>query len=139
MATAYSVRVYRNRIPPIFRAGGEGNRWMYRVSVAMMRESIARAPARTGQLKSRHRISPARSANQYAATFQITNDSDHAGYVHDGTTGPILPSNATRLVLPAGGGYPKIFAKSVSGQRANPWLDNACTTVAIRYGAARVA
>lgn len=140
MATTYSVRVYRNRIPPIFRAGGEGNRWMYRVSVAMMNEAILRAPVRSSVLKRSHSISPARRANQYAATFEITNNAEHAEWVHDGVPGRIYPKNGRWLSVPSRrGSLSRVLRPSVAGQAANPWLDDACTAVAIRYGATRVA
>jgi hypothetical protein len=138
MPMSYSVRVYRSRIPPIFRFGGEGNRWMYRVSVAMMNAARAAAPVRSSELKRAHRISRALRANQFAATFEIQNIADHAQWVHDGTPTIIFPENSTRLVLSPGNGFPRIYARSVRGQRGNPWLDNACTAVAVRYGAVRV-
>lgn len=137
MAVGYSYRIYYNEIRGLFRTNGEGGRWLYRVSVAMINEARREAPSRSGQLKRAHRLTRGR-ANQYAATFHIVNESDHADFVHGGTAGNgagyIYPTSSSRLTLPPGGGFPAIAARRVHGQKANPWLDRACTRVAMRYG-----
>lgn len=150
MPQTYRVTIYRRNIAGIFRTNGEGGRWIYRVSVAMMREARKGAPARTGSLRDAHRISRDHGANQYAATFNVSNVAEHAEWVHGGTagkgTGYIYPKqevnsdgNYSRLVIPAGNGYRKISALKVKGQKPNPWLDEACARIAIRYGAVPIA
>lgn len=138
MATGYSVRIYYNEIRGLFRSNGPGGRWIYKVSVAMINEARAEAPSRTGGLKRAHRITRGRGANQYAATFHIENTAEHADWVHGGTaqngTGWIYPHGDFLLVPSRRGAKTKTRRARVHGQRENPWLDRACTRVAIRYG-----
>lgn len=138
MAVGYSYQVFYRNIRGLYARGGPGGGWIYRVSVDMMRESKAEAPKRTRALANAHSITRGRGVNQYAATYHVVNSSDHAEHVHFGTAnngaGYIYPTNATRLSLPAGNGFPRMAPRRVRGQRANPWLDRACTRVAIRYG-----
>lgn len=142
MATGYSYRIYYNNIRGLFRSSGPGGRWIYRVSVEMINAARAEAPSRSGGLKRAHRITRGRGANQYAATFHIENTAEHAEWVHGGTAGNglgwIYPARGARLRLPAGNGFPASRPRRVHGQKENPWLDRACTQIAMRYGAVPV-
>lgn len=138
MAVNFSYQVYYRNIRGLYRRGGPGGGWIYRVSRDMMREAKIEVPKRTQALKRAHGIRRGVGANQFAATYHVTNSSDHAEHVHFGTAGNgvgyIYPTNSSRLRLPAGNGFPGMAPRRVHGQRANPWLDRACTRVAIRYG-----
>lgn len=136
MPVGYRVEVYYKALNrATVGRGGPGGGWIYRVSRAMIAEARAEAPVRSGDIKGAHRINRDRGGNQWVQRYNISNGSDHAEYVHEGTSGPIRPKTSRKLVLPPGGGYPKILVGEVSGQRANPWLERACTRVAMRYGA----
>lgn len=138
MAIGFSYRVYYGNIRGLYRRDGPGGGWIYRVSRDMMREAKVAAPKRSRALVNAHSITRGRGVNQYAATYNVVNSADHAEYVHFGTAGNgagwIYPSSKRALVLPARSGYGRVVAKRVHGQKANPWLDDACTRVAIRYG-----
>lgn len=135
MAVGYSYQVYYRNIRGLYRRGGPGGGWIYRVSTQMMAEAKREAPARSGSLRRAHSISRGRGVNQYAATYHVVNSSDHAAYVHFGTHfRPPRPRIKKAMVLPPGNGYGRLVAKKVKGQDRNPWLDRACTRVAIRYG-----
>lgn len=135
MAAIYSVQVYKRNLAREFQSGGQGYRWFERVGQAMFIASVAAAPARSGDLKSSHRLDKPRGINQFSAFLAVYNVAPHADWVHSGTTGPIEPTNKAWLYLPAGGGFPRKRLKSVSGQAANPWMDRACTRVAMSNGA----
>lgn len=145
MAVSYRVQVYRRNISAIMKAG-QGNRWIYRVSVEMMSAAKADAPSRTNTLRRSHRISRMPGTNQYMARYSIENTADHADWVHDGTSYisgvmrvPKTPGPARGADLPRS----QIFwtdglngrPMGVRGQNANPWLERACSRVAMRYGA----
>lgn len=133
MAVGYSYQIYYRNIRGLYRRGGPGGGWIYRVSVQMMAEAKREAPARSGSLRRAHSISRGRGVNQYAATYHVANSSDHAEYVHFGTRSPITGRGKAMRLAP-GNGYGVLYRKMVRGQKANPWLDRACTRVAIRYG-----
>lgn len=138
MGIGYSYRVYYKDIRGLYKRDGPGGGWIYRVSRDMMREAKADVPKRTRALMNAHSVTRERGVNQYAATYKVSNSSEYAEYVHEGTArngkGWIRPRGGKGLALPAGGGYGRLVLKKVRGQEANPWLDNACTRVAIRYG-----
>lgn len=139
MALGFSYQIYYRNIRGLYRRGGPGGGWIYRVSVAMMNEARAEAPTRSGTLKRSHSISRGRGVNQYAATYHVSNSAEHAEWVHGGTagggTGRIYPKSANFLLVPSRiGATSRARRKSVKGQKPNPWLDTACTRVAIRYG-----
>lgn len=139
MAAGYKVTVYYNNIAGLYRRGGPGGGWIYRVSSQMMAESRAEAPRRDGTLRRSHSIARDRIGNQYMQTYRIVNSAEHAEWVHQGTagkgTGYIYPETASRLYIPAGNGHRSRRPLRVKGQKPNPWLDRACTRVAARYGA----
>lgn len=138
MVTGYRVRIDYGNIRGLFRAGGPGGKWIYRVSTQMVTAARAAAPARSGQLKAKHAIENRRGNQSHVKSYDIVNTAPHAEWVHGGVSGWIYPTRATRLVIPAGAGHGRTFARRVKGQSANPWLDRACTAVAARYGAVPV-
>lgn len=150
MAVSYRVTVYRENLARIFRSGGDADEWIFKVSSAMMKAAIKDAPNRTGTLAAAHRIEKgSRWGNRYQSRYTIQNISDHAEFVHEGTRGSRPASGF--IYLPAGGpgrntvspyigqSFPKIRVRGVKGQMANPWLEDACSRVSMRYGAVLVA
>lgn len=138
MPTVYSgTTVYRRNIASQFQRTGQGYRWLDRVRLSMHRACENAAPTRSGELRSSHR-SRIRGLNQYAAFAEIENTAEHASWVHDGTTGPILPHGDYLWVPRARGSIWRVRRESVAGQRANPWLDRACARVAMSRGAVPV-
>lgn len=136
MPVSYRVEVYYKRLNrATVGRGGPGGGWIYRVSRQMIIEARAESPVRDGTIKASHRIRREQYGNQWVQRYNISNVADHAEYVHGGTQGPIRPASGKAMVLPPGGGYPRMVVKSVRGQSANPWLDRACSRVAMRYGA----
>lgn len=145
--------VYRRNLAREFQTGGQGYRWLDRVKKAMHDGSIAAAPVRSGDIKRGHR-SFITGINQYACRAEIVNLAEHAEWVHDGTRpwiegtfrvprkrqaggarGADLPG---RLVFYTDGEmdrYGNVNQTGVRGQRAQPWMDRACTAVAMSNGA----
>jgi hypothetical protein len=96
-----------------------------------------------------HKSSGVLRRGPYGAGGSAYNDAPHAAWVHNGTTGPILPTSGRYLALPVApgtlvrrandsgrwrqnraGGRPQpvraiVLVGSVSGQEANPWLKRA--------------
>lgn len=112
-------------------------------------------------LRSRHKSSGVLRRGPYGAGGSAYNDAPHAEWVHNGTSSPILPNGPylaipvppgtvlRRATTPTGPyGYRNrntnlpitarkgvIFAASVSGQDANPWLARAGDKVVAEYRA----
>jgi hypothetical protein len=134
MPTTKRVYVRNEEISALFGATGEIgllNRVLMDRIVVIAR---IEAPARTGELKAAHRNGGALKVGRYRNIGTVYNDSPHAAFVHDGTYGPIVPKHSTRLSLPAYGTHSHKSLKSVSGQRANPWMTRAANTVLSTYG-----
>jgi len=147
MTVSYEVTVYRRNISRIMLAG-EGNRWIYRVSTEQVSLAKAKAPSRSGRrgLAGKHRLNRLPGTNQYMVRYRIANVADYAGYVHGGTSGSYAPEGKFMYLPPGGPGrntvsryagrkFRKKKLRFVAGQDANPWLDDACSTIARRYGA----
>lgn len=134
MPVIVSTQVYRREINAEFQAGGQGYRWLDMVKLAMFTRSVISSPVRSGEVKAGHR-SEIRGLNQFSCIATIFNVAEHAEWVHEGTMGPIYPDDGPWLYLPAGNGFPKKRLRSVAGQKANPWIDDACTAVAMGFGA----
>lgn len=137
MSFSYSVTVYRRNLQAEFQVGGQGYTWMDKVRLEMHTRAKAAAAGftRSGDILNSHR-SYQRGINQWACRFEIINESDHAKYKHQGTYGPIVPTDSPFLWVPARPmGTWRIARASVNGQIGQPWLDNACTSVALGYGA----
>lgn len=150
---AYKVTVYRRDIDSLFLPTGDAGAWIYKVSVQMINAAKANTPVRSTHLRESHRINRAMVGagfgNQHVTAYRIENVADYAGYVHGGT--PDQPD--ARVYLPpsrigtrnthsrhAG----KVFARKtytktgIKGTIANPWLNDACTRVAMEHGAVPV-
>lgn len=136
MPVIVSTQVYRNQIAAIFQQGGEGYRWLDLVKLAMFTASVANAPVRSTVLQNSHE-SEIRGLNQYSCIATIYNTAEHAEWVHGGTLdkAPIFPNDGPFMYIPAGNGYGRKKLRSVAGQKANPWIDEACTAIAMGYGA----
>lgn len=145
MAVTFRTTVYRRNISWLMQHG-DGAEWIYQVSDEMLLAAQAEAPSRSGTLKRSHDLSREVGTNQYAARYSVQNTAEHAGWVHGGTpyiTGlmrvPKRPGPVRGQSLPKG----QVFwtdglngrPMGVRGQKANPWLDRACSRVAMRYGA----
>lgn len=89
---------------------------------------VATAPRRTGGLAGAHGI-PSVTPQGLGVMYTVANRSRHAIWVHNGTTGPITPKRHQYLQLPGG---PR--AKSVRGQRAQPWMEDAMNAVLAKHG-----
>lgn len=112
------------------------------------------APRRTGQLAASHRYRGFLYRGRYKVGTRVENTAPHALWVHDGTTGPILPKSGKYLIVPKSRGAvpvrgaiamtrnlrgdavraksPYGLHRSVAGQRSQPWLREAGETVAFR-------
>lgn len=128
----YRLVVYDGAIAAMSLPGGATWRWAYQRRRRIERTARQFAPSRSGQMKNSifGYYEPARP-NQIV--MEVWCQSDHAIYVHEGTASPefpsIFPQTANFLSLPPYGRYPHIRAHSVRGQRANPFLANALTSV----------
>lgn len=110
-----------------------------RVQSMIKREAIRTAPRRSGQLATSHLNIGILRRGRWAADGAVRNVSEHAEYVHGGTDGPIFPNAPHRFLKIHGSraghaGAVTGYARSVRGQRANPWLRKAGETVAARMG-----
>jgi hypothetical protein len=137
MPTTYRTEVLHANVNRLFLRGGPGYRFMDSLRAAMHRRCEAEAPVggprpdgspAQAKIRGSHRSS-ARGRNGYRTDVEISNIAPHAEYVHNGTTGPIRPRTKSALLTPYG---PR---KSVSGQRANPWMERACVAVSRTRGA----
>ena len=62
----------------------------------------------------------------------VGNSAPHALWVHEGTTGPIYPTRGQWLRVPSlrrTGRLRYTYRRSVAGQSAQPWLENAMVAV----------
>lgn len=139
MPVTYTVTVLKSRIESEFLPGGQGYRWMDRVRLAMHTAAVAAAPSRTNTLRAAHR-SYARGYGGSRVDVRIVNDAEHAEWVHGGTAnngeGRIEPKHKDYLWVPiAPNSTYRVYRGSVKGQKANPWLDRACTAIAMSQGA----
>lgn len=114
--------------------GGQVFAYLARENRLVYRLAVRGAPTRTGELKARHVNAGVRKTGAYSATGTVNNTAEHAPWVHDGTHGPIRPKFGDWLVIPASARGRKVFVKSVSGQRANPWLYRAGVQAAAMMG-----
>ena len=133
MPVTYTVTVLKSRIDSEFLPGGQGYRWMDRVKLAMHTAAVAAAPARSGVLKASHR-SYARGYGGSRVDVQIVNTAEHAEWVHGGTD-EIYPDGDFLWVPIYPGAVKRSKRAYVRGQKANPWLDRACTAIAMSEGA----
>lgn len=127
MAAPVRVTIYDSKVDLLFAPGQDVWRYMVALGTEHLNASIAFAPSRTGSLKLAHYPVPIMTpVGRRSWRYTIRNDSDHAEYVHRGTTGPIF-ANGSYLWVPMvrGTNWPRFHARSVAGQIANPWIDRA--------------
>lgn len=154
MASRYvsRVTVYEPEIASLFQSGGQVNTEASKITALTKAGAIAMAPVgKSGRLKEAHR-SRVVPSGRYGVRGYVENNSSHAHFVHDGTTGPIRSTRGSSSRWMGGGAmlgplpftsrYSRgakakpIFAPSVKGQDANPWLRRAAQAVLLRYGVA---
>lgn len=88
------------------------------------------APVRTGALAASIRMSSESRASRRKVSFVVRADALHAGWVHEGTYGPITPTTFPYMRLPRfpeigpRGVGPRMYRKEVAGQSANPFMLN---------------
>lgn len=136
---ANRVRVTVNSVAldRMFLPGGDVWAWGRNVGLEMQVEAIARAPGRTGFLKTQHGFVQTPRGKQ---NMQVTlyNDADYAKFVHEGTTGPIRSTRPGGMLVvrpaPHSHFHRPVPVVSVDGQRANPWLRETMEDVLARHG-----
>lgn len=128
------VKVYDLEIEKMFRRNGEVGRYQRDLRRDMKTEAIRQSPKRSGDIARSHSDGGSLMSGRLRSRGYIRNSSGHASFVHEGTSGPIRPKTARFLRLPPGAGHPAIYARSVAGQAANPWIARAARTVLLRRG-----
>jgi hypothetical protein len=143
MAQRVTVRIYDSQIAGLFR--GPGDVMVEARKAGRRGQAIARklAPKRSYRLRDAHghTVYP---TNKYGTRIVIYNDAPHAGFVHDGTQGPITAHGISaktggqkRLRLKAGGKrgkkYGVLFRFEVAGQSGQPWLEEAAVALTSEY------
>lgn len=131
---AVVVKVFDIKIAELFNDAEPVGREASAINREIVAVATATAPARSGVLKVSHRNKGSLRAGPYRITGRVSNVADHAAFVHEGTYGPITPRTSPNLLLRPGNGFGFRSARSVNGQRANPWLARAGRTVLLRRG-----
>lgn len=122
MANRTRVTVNSRQISFEHQPGGDIQKKTMNVMRSAKAKAIVAAPARSGELKRRHRIW-APPGQVYGVTGVLANDAEHAKYVMHGTTGPITSKRpGGMLLVPRPRGGPKVRMHSVRGQRPNDWM-----------------
>lgn len=121
--------IYDSAIAAMSLPGGQTWRWAFQRRRKVERLAKEFVPVRSGNLK-RNIFGYYEPSRPNLIVMEVWCQSDHAIYVHEGTTGPILPQRGQYMTLkPAYNGFPVTKQRQVRGQRANPFLDNALQTV----------
>lgn len=147
--TRATVQIYTEAIDAEFGPGGQVTTENKKIREKVIIRATKKAPRRSGNLKFSHRDGGALKEGKYRLRGEVYNDSDHAAYVHDGTTSPIFPKRGKAMpiptmirgrakrdgappgfLFPVGPSFPK---KWVRGQRAQPWLLEAAEEVLSGY------
>ena len=141
MARPYRVTVYESAIESLFAPGQPVYREHHRILVRMRRAARIAAPKRTRRLSGSHFIELLK-VGRYNTRGRLANSAKHAAWVHEGVKGRIRPRGG-RMVVPKRPGIPRWTggkptkayypAKSVRGQRANPWMSRAARQVLASY------
>lgn len=141
MAEPVRVTIYDSRVDSLFLPGGDVWGWMGGVGAEHLQAAYMFAPRRSGHLASQHYpVAIITPYKKRGVRYTIRNDADYALFVHEGTTGPIVADywdDGTQSFLgpmAPWGGFSTPFARSVSGQRANPWINKAGEFVLAQYG-----
>lgn len=156
------VIVYDFAIQGLFNPGESAVEWTKDVIDTILARAenieVPRGNAQSGRirqgwksLRNSHKSTGVLRRGPYGAGGAAYNDAPHAAWVHNGTTGPILPRSSAYLALPvapgtlvrrandtwgAGGRRNRaggraqpsrsiVLVTSVRGQDANPWLKRA--------------
>lgn len=136
------VHVYEPVLEGEFAAPGQVGRWATRVQREMAAEAKLEAPKRSFELANSIRAAGALKVGRFALRRIIAADAGHAGFVHEGTTGPIFPKHGRFLLVPTNpgdlplrlGGHNITERDFVRGQTANPFLTRGARTVLLRHG-----
>lgn len=141
MATVVRVTIYDRNIDRLFLPGGDVWDWMRDVGAEHLRMALVEVPRRSGSLASKHNLALTPYGKR-GVRYSVGNYADHAYWVHEGTTGPITTGggfwdDGRRAFLGPMApwmGRNTLFATSVSGQEANPWIARAGDIVLAKYG-----
>lgn len=117
------VSIYEPQILRLFADEGELGRFMGNFGRYANATAKRLAPARSGELRAKQFVQKQRTGPMRIGV-RLYNNAEHAKYVHEGTTGPIT-ANGKFMSLPAGGGWRARRAKSVRGQRSQPFIREA--------------
>ena len=128
VADGVRIIIYDSVIQSWSLPGGMTWRWAERRSVRIKRLAKANVNSRSGELARSIDVKP-RGARPNHIIMDVEAGAEHGLWVHEGTRGPITPKTSKYLRLPAYGGHPTIFTRSVRGQRGNPFLADALDEV----------
>lgn len=117
-----SVTVDLAAIQSLFEPSGGIGIFGQRVNRVAWIRATALAPSRTDRLKSSIFPSPKTTKLGYKVT--VGSNLKYAGWVNDGTTGPILPKNGPWLAVGKREGKKPIYRPSVRGQRGQHFLES---------------
>lgn len=128
------VHIYDAVLQSETAPGGDLAKYLAKVNRLAFRFAVIGAPARTGELKSRHVNAGVRKVGRYKAEGTVNNTAEHALWVHDGTT-LIRPRTARFLSVPRRRGSAlRTRRRWVRGQKGNPWLYRAGVKAAAIMG-----
>lgn len=127
------VFVYDSRISSLFTPGGDAAKHVDKFLRQVLRRSIATAPVgQTGTIKRSHGKFGPLKRGRYNAEGHVFNTASHSKWVHEGVKGRIYPKRGPVLHFRTSAGR-WVSAKSVRGQRANPWISDAATKTLSRF------
>lgn len=122
--TSAEVVIYDSVITAWSLPGGMVWRWGFQKARRTATLAKANVNSRSGHLAAS--ISAYyEGSDRDSATMGVSADTPYAVYVHEGTQGPIEPTQHKYLKLQPGGNY----ALQVDGQTGNPFLMDALETV----------
>lgn len=141
MPTRVRVTIYDANIDGMFLPGGDTWNWMERVGREHLAMALVEVPRRSNVLASSHNLALT-PYKRRGVRYSVGNYAEHALWVHEGTTGPITTgggfweSGKRTYLGPMAPwmGRSTVWAPSVSGQEANPWIANAADYVLAKYG-----
>ena len=127
MAGDVRLVIYDSGIAAMSLPGGAIWRWARQRSVRVERTAKAFAPIRTGELR-RSIYATYEPSPPKEVIMEVHATAYYAQYVHEGTFGPILPRSGKFLKFKGRDGH-NVYARSVSGQRPQPFLTDALLLV----------
>lgn len=139
--TVTRVTIYDVNVDSLFQEGGDAWEWMRRVGTEHLMMALIEVPRRSGELARQHNLALTPVGKRHVR-YTVGNYAEYAEYVHGGTTGPIMAGNGfwddgrPAYMGPMAPWMDRttLYARSVSGQEANPWIANAADTVLAKYG-----